>query len=85
MKTNTWHGPDSWSLVGDRTEVFPDDPGQGAPLMVYAPKAAASGTLTRVLDTEELDTSTGKLLPVPPRVIAWLETVAEAAETWTYQ
>lgn len=31
-----WHGPDGWQLVADRRQVFPDDPGQGTPLMVYS-------------------------------------------------
>lgn len=80
-----WHGPDGWQLVADRRQVFPDDPGQGTPLMVFSPLGSASGTLARVLDTAETDTNQGHLLPVPGRVMAWLESLAEDAETWVFQ
>lgn len=79
-----WHGPQGWQLVADRQQVFPEDPGQGTPLMVNSPLGTASGTLHRVLDTEEVDTEQGALRPVPPDVLAWLSELVEAAETWVY-
>lgn len=85
MNTQTFHGPDGWTLVADRREVFPDDPGQGTPLMVYGPKATCSGTLNRVLDTAETDTNTGRIEPVPGRVLAWLENTTEQAEAFAFQ
>lgn len=82
--TATFHGPDGWTLVADRREVFPEDPGQGTPLMVYGPKATSSGTLGRVLDTTETDTTSGQLQPVPGRVMAWLENTEEQATEWVF-
>lgn len=79
-----WHGPEGWQLVADRRQVFPDDPGQGTPLMVNSPLGTASGTLNRVLDTAETDTDSGGLLPVPGRVMAWLEELTEQAEEWVF-
>lgn len=83
--TATFHGPDGWTLVADRLEVFQDDPGQGTPLMVFGPDATSSGTLGRVLGTAETDTTSGRLLPVPGRVMAWLEYIEEKATAWVFQ
>ena len=85
MHTQTFHGPDGWTVVADRRQVFPDDPGQGTPLMVYAPKAMACGTLARVLDTAETDTNTGQIEPVPGRVMAWLINIDNEANEWVFQ
>ncbi|MCV2216127.1 hypothetical protein [Thauera sp. Sel9] len=85
MNTQTFHGPDGWTVVADRRQVFPDDPGQGTPLMVYAPGARASGTLHRVLDTAETDTNTGQIEPVTGRVMAWLEQIEDQANEWIFQ
>ena len=82
--TATYHGPEGWTLVADRREVFPDDPGQGTPLMVYGPRARCSGTLERVLDTAETDTNAGRLEPVPGRVMAWLEHIEDNATEWVF-
>lgn len=81
----TWHGPDGWTVVADRHQVFPDDPGQGTPLMVLSPLGSASGTLARVLDTAETDTNQGNLLPVPGRVMAWLNQIEDEANEWVFQ
>ena len=85
MNTQTFHGPDGWTVVADRRQVFPDDPGAGTPLMVYAPGARASGTLARVLDTAETDTNTGQIEPVPGRVMAWLTNIDNEANEWVFQ
>ncbi|MBJ6984015.1 hypothetical protein [Luteimonas sp. MC1750] len=85
MNTNTFNGPHGWMLVADRREVFPDDPGNGTPLMVYAPKATASGTLGRVLDTAEVDEArNANAREVPGDVMTWLENVADQAQTFVY-
>lgn len=47
-QTNTYRGPNGWTLVADRREVFPDNPGNGTPLMVYGPRMCGWGTLGRV-------------------------------------
>ena len=83
-RTKVYHGPDGWTILADRREVFPQDPGQGTPLMVYGPKHKSSGTLTRVLDTGEADTARGRLEQVPPQVMAWLEDQADGAANWVY-
>lgn len=84
MNTNIFRGPDGWTLVADRREVYPEDPGQGTPLMVYGPRAASSGTLGRVLDTAEVDGPGCRLDEVPSRVMRWLERVADEAQAWVF-
>ena len=81
-RTKIHHGPNGWTLVADRREVFPEDPGNGTPLMVYAPRMAGSGTLGRVLDTGEIDDTRCALMEVPASVMTWLDEVADTAETW---
>lgn len=80
--TQTYRGPNGWTLVADRREVFPDDPGNGTPLMVYAPRMSGWGTLGRVLDTGEVDDNTGAVIVVPPDVLTWLEDAEDNATEW---
>jgi len=81
-QTNIYRGLGGWTLVADRREVFPDDPGNGTPLMVYAPRMAGWGTLGRVLDTGEVDDATGAVIVVPPDVLTWLEDAEDNATEW---
>lgn len=83
-RTKVYHGPDGWTILADRREVFNEDPGNGTPLMVYGPKNKSSGTLIRVLGTGEVYTTQGRLEQVPPQVMTWLEDQADGAANWVY-
>ena len=82
MNTQTYRGPHGWTLVADRRQVFPDDPGNGTPLMVYAPRMCGWGTLGRVLATGEVDDNSGAVIVVPPDVLTWLEDAEDNATEW---
>jgi len=55
----------------DASEIYPDDPGNGTPAMVYGP-TGASGTYECVLDNGEMDSHSGAV-EVPPSVQRWLD------------
>lgn len=79
----TLTGPQGWSVTLDAAEIFPDDPGNGTPVMVYAPFHRGSGTFGRATDTGEVDDArTGGIIEIPERVLRWLEgdTVGEAID-----
>ena len=59
-----------FTLVMDPTEIFPDDPGNGTPLMVYGPRGA-SGTFDCALNTGELSCG-DRDLDLPQDVLNWL-------------
>lgn len=84
MRQNTrkYEGPHGWTLIADRREVYPDDPGNGTPLMVYGPRMCGSGTLGRVLDTGEVDDPNGAVIVVPQSVMDWLNDGEETAQAW---
>ena len=42
MTTQTLSGPNGLRLVLDSAQIFPDDPGQGTPAMVYHGNASAT-------------------------------------------
>jgi hypothetical protein len=59
----------------DLDEVYPDDPGNGTPAMVYVkhPKfGECSGTYWRVLDTGEVDGPRSELVELTPEQVAWI-------------
>lgn len=60
-----------FSLVLDPDEVFPEDPGQGTPAMVYGPDDA-SGTANCVANVGEMEGRNGIVI-VPDNVLAWLQ------------
>lgn len=66
-----------YSLHLDPSQCFPDDPGAGAPAMIYGPRGA-SGTYGCASDTGELDCGDHEM---PPAVLRWLqsEEIEEAA------
>lgn len=61
-------GPGGWTLELDSDEIFPEDPGQGTPAMVYSEDRNCSGTYWCVCETGEIDCQ----YPVPSRVMKWL-------------
>jgi hypothetical protein len=58
---------DGWKLVLDKSEIFPDDPGQGTPAMVYAPNGD-SATYNCATDTGEI----GDYQRIPNSIHNWL-------------
>jgi hypothetical protein len=73
MTTKT-HTYGSYKLVLDSSEIYPSDPGNGTPAMVYCGKR--SGTYGCVSDTGVLDDD----LEVPAKVMEWLHRMAEAVD-----
>lgn len=72
MTTKTYfHG--AYKLVLDSTEIYPNDPGAGAPAMVYCGKR--SGTYGCVVDTQELED-----LDLPTSVLNWLDRMADTVD-----
>ena len=63
----------AYKLVLDSSEIYPNDPGNGTPAMVYCGKR--SGTYGCVTDTHELDGE-----EVPGKVMEWLHLMAEAVD-----
>lgn len=56
-----------WRLVMDPAQVFPDDPGNGTPLLLEGP-GNLSGTYDCAIQTGECDGQ-----PVPSLVYHWLD------------
>lgn len=63
----------SYKLVLDSSEIHPNDPGAGAPAMVYCGKR--SGTYGCVVDTQELED-----LDLPQSVLNWLDKMANTVD-----
>lgn len=66
-----------YRVVMDASEIFPDDPGRGTPLMVYGPKNA-SATFTCALCEGELD----DYAKLPENVWKWLDDVSDTVYEW---
>ena len=65
----------TWKLEADPAEVFPDDPGNGTPLLVIAPNGETS-TLNCTLGEGEIS---GDGQQVPDDVLAWLASIEQEA------
>ncbi len=55
FETVTLKGPGGLTLELDRSELVPENPGEGTPAMVYLEPSGASGTYWCALDTGEVD------------------------------
>lgn len=66
-----------YRIVMDASEIFPDDPGNGTPIMVYGP-SSTSATYLCALDTGELE----GMFSIPERVYNWLDNRADEVYTW---
>ena len=65
----TLTGPGGIHLVLDRTEIFPDDPGQGTPALVFDAFWKHSASYSCACDMGELDCGEAQLTD---RQIDWL-------------
>ena len=74
-KTIEITGPGGIRLVLDADEIFPDDPGQGTPAMVYL--GDYSGTYWCCYDTGELDCGAAGL---DDNQVAWLDSVSNLVD-----
>ena len=63
-----------WRVVFESSQVFPDDPGNGTPAMVYAP-GGDSATYNCAADTGECNDT-----PIPLHIMSWLEKLEEEIE-----
>ena len=61
---------DGYKIVFDSTEIFPDDPGNGTPLMVYGPRGS-SATYQCAMDTGEIENDR-LTQEIPAHVHRWL-------------
>lgn len=79
-RTITFNLDHRYTVVLDPAEVFPEDPGQGTPAMVYGP-GNASGTFNCAMGEGELVCG-----PVdhelPSNVMCWLESIAGEVDTF---
>ena len=78
MTTKTITGPRGLRIVLDASQIFPDDPGAGAPAIVY--KGRDSGTFWCALDTGELDAAS-----LSQSDVNWLDAQLDAVETFLDQ
>lgn len=73
----TLHGPGGLTLVLDSAEIFPDDPGQGTPAMVYLGRNSA--TYGCAVHFGELDCGEKELSATQ---VNWLD--AQEEIVWTF-
>ena len=78
MTTKTLKGPNGLRIELDASQIFPDDPGAGAPAMVY--KGRDSGTYWCALDTGELGDAT-----LPQSALNWLDAQLDTVEAFIDQ
>jgi hypothetical protein len=71
----------TWRLEADREQVFPDDPGMGTPLLIYAPSGQTS-TLYCTLGEGVICGDYDEEVPSP--VYDWLVKLQYEAEAWVY-
>jgi hypothetical protein len=67
-------------LILDPEEIYPDDPGQGTPAMVYGPNGMASTYNCAVNEGELCDGD--RVLELPARVLAWLQSGEVELKVW---
>ena len=67
MKT-TIAGPEGYSIDLDPSQIFPDNPGEGTPAIVYSKGWKRSASYWCAVETGEVDG-----VEISPKVVAWLE------------
>ena len=78
MTIRTMTGPKGYSVTLDTSEVFPDDPGQGAPAIVTAP-GGRTGTFWCAIGEGEVDGAT-----IPVAVFNWLNSIEAEVNAFLY-
>jgi len=66
-----------WRIELYASEIHPDNPGEGTPLMVYGPEST-SGTYRCVQQTGEID----GWLPLPKEVQDWIDANEDVLMDW---
>ena len=86
MTRKTLRGPGGLMLVLDRTQVFPDNPGEGTPALVVAPFGRGTSTYDCAADTGEVEGSDG-VTPLTRKQCEWLnsKSVADEVEAFLYK
>lgn len=64
----------------DSSEIYPDDPGNGTPAMLFGPRGASS-TFQCALDTGEMQLL-DHYTEIPPSVQQWLESLEDEVEAF---
>lgn len=65
----------------DTDEVYPDDPGQGTPAMVYY----RDGSATYWCAVGEGEVDGKEFIRLPPRVLEWLESLENEIDEFLYE
>jgi len=72
----------AYQLVLDSSQVVPDDPGAGAPAMVYGPKGS-SASFWCAMDTGELS-DRGGIRELPDSIVVWLVAMAGTVDDFIH-
>ena len=76
----TYSGPDGITLVLDSSEIFPNDPGQGTPAMVYTRGGGA--TYWCASDTGTVMDARGNDVDLSVAQCEWLDTMADTVDAF---
>lgn len=77
----TLYGPYGIKLVLDTDEVFPDDPGNGTPAMVYY----STGSATYWCAIGESEVWDRQAIRLPDRCLTWLENQETELDNFLYK
>ena len=81
-QTKTLTGPRGVQLILDRTQVFPDDPGNGTPAIVLY--RTGSATYWCAVNEGQVDAHEGTIR-LPQSVLDWLDSKETELEQFLYQ
>jgi len=77
MVTKTLNGPGGLTIELDSAQIFPDDPGQGTPAMVYL-LGGAEATYWWAADNGSLYTNDGRDIELSSQQCNWLHAQEDA-------
>lgn len=71
-------------IVLDRSQVFPDDPGQGTPAMVYSASGASATLWCAMSEGELVYSKTGNIRILNDKQVEFLNSIQKKAEAFLY-
>jgi len=78
----TIKGPRDVELVLDPAQIYPEDPGQGTPAMVYY--KGGSATFSCAANEGEVLDQWGFTIELPKEAVGWLQTIGQDLEDDMY-
>lgn len=80
----TLRGPDGLIIELDAEQVFPEDPGQGTPVLVIQRNGRReySATFNCVSDQGVLENTRGEFLVLSKPKLEWIETMSTFVDRW---